>query len=246
MLPQWQMRGANPDEDVPIEATKAQKWIYEKWQDYWEYVKFIKSRHHRLIVFFMGDITDGVHHQTVQALPNVSDQEELAVEVLKPIASLAEVVYVCQGTEAHVGGNGTSERRVCHELGIKLRQAWLVNVDGVVYDVAHHGRAGKRDWTSSAAAMATEARLEALKHGDPIPRYVFRGHNHVIDDSGEKVEGTRAIATPSWQLPTAFGHRVAAHKTADIGGIIVHPNGFVDFRRARYSGAPGQRTLTKA
>jgi hypothetical protein len=88
--------------------------------------------------------------------------------------------------------------------------------------------------------MATEAQINALRKGKPVPRYVLRGHNHLIDDSGDKVEGTRAIAMPSWQLKTAFGHRVAPGSRSDIGGLIMLPDGSLDLSRMRYKAAPDE------
>jgi hypothetical protein len=224
-----------------ISASREQGWIYQNWLEYWEHVRALTRKHRaRLIAIHLGDIVDGNHHASVQLLPDVVDQENMAHEILEPISHKAAKIYICRGTEAHVGPSAGSEVRIAARLGAEIVWEELLEVDGVILDLAHHGRAGRRPWTSAAAGMATEAQINALRKGKPVPRYVLRGHNHLIDDSGDKVEGTRAIAMPSWQLKTAFGHRVAPGSRSDIGGLIMLPDGSLDLSRMRYKAAPDE------
>jgi hypothetical protein len=233
------------DEGQVIGATKAQGWLWECWGEYWSYVYGLTKRNKaRLIVIHVGDVIDGDHHATVQALPNVVDQEDMAYELLEPPANRADRMFVLRGTEAHAGEAAGNEVRIAARLGAEVLWEGMLDIDGTLIDVAHHGRAGKRPWTSGAAGMATEAQITALRMGQPMPRYVLRGHNHIIDDSGEKVYGTRAIALPSWQLRTAYGYRVASGTLSDIGALIILPDGSLDTSRMRYAAAPGQRGIT--
>lgn len=250
-LPEWSWdTGEMNEKGEPIrgsyKASRAQLWILESWLDYWEHVKKLAGKEYRIITVHVGDVVDGDHHQTLQAIPNVEDQEALAIEVMKPVANLGPLYFI-RGTGAHSGEMSRSEVRIAKELGAKSC-TWelLLSVDGVLMDFAHHGRAGRRDWTSSAASMATEAVMDAAKDGRQIPRYVFRGHNHIIDDSGEKVPGTRAVALPSWQLRTEYGYKASPGRRSDIGGLIVLPDGSLDTSRMRYTAAPGQRKITYA
>jgi hypothetical protein len=65
----------------------------------------------------------------------------------------------------------------------------------------------------------------------------------VIDDSGNKLPGTRAISLPSWQLKTSFGWRAAGNTVrSDIGGYIV-VDGLLDDSKSRYKGQPDQRKI---
>ena len=228
-----------------IIATPAQDWLYEKWLDYWAAVKALAGKRHRIVVIHLGDIVDGLHHNSPQCMPNLADQEDMAVEILKPICNMAHTAIFIRGTETHVGMMAQSEVRIAQELGAKCPFEAILDIDGLLVDVAHHGRAGRRDWTSAAAGIASQAVMEASLAGRPLPRYVFRGHNHTVDDSGEKLPGTRAVAMPSWQLRTAFGYRISAGTTSDIGGVIIRPDGQLDMSRIRYVGAPGQRTIIK-
>lgn len=227
-----------------ISASKQQGWLYECWNEFREYSYSLLKRHRaRLVFIHMGDIIEGDHHQSVQLLPSVEDQENLATQMLEPYALKADRFFIVRGTEAHSGPNGESENRIASRLGATIMWEGLLNIDGVVVDIAHHGRAGKRPWTSAAAGMALEAKYNAITEGNPIPRYVFRGHNHVVDDSGEKVDGTRALVLPCWQLKTAFGNKVAAGSRSDIGGLIILPDGSLDTSRLRYRAMLGQREI---
>ena len=249
-LPEWQYDSGSFDENGPIQASykasKEQLWILDCWYDYWNHVKKLAGKKYRIISIHLGDVVDGDHHQTVQAIPNVEDQESLAVEILKPIANLGPMYFI-RGTGAHSGELSRSEVRISKELGAKTC-AWelLLKVNGIVLDLSHHGRAGRRDWTSAGAASAAETVIDSAIAGYERPRYVIRGHNHIIDDSGEKLEGTRYIATPSWQLRTEYGYRVSPGKRSDIGGLIIMPDGSLDTSKMRYKAAPGQRKVINA
>jgi hypothetical protein len=232
-------------------ATLAQNWIYSNWLDFWGYVEKLCGRKHRLIAIHGGDIIEGNHHHTVQAMPNVGDQVGMAIDILKPIANLCsktkgKLIFI-RGTEAHAGEGAQSEAGIASALGCQCVWEGIFDIDGVLIDCAHHGRAGQRDWTSQAASMATEAITEAAtdRPSRPAPNYVFRWHNHLVDDSGEKVVGTRAISMPAWTLRGAFGYRAAAGHRSDIGGVIIRENGELDLSRLRYWAAPGQRKIQK-
>jgi hypothetical protein len=194
----------------------------------------------------MGDVVDGNHHHTVQALPILGAQIGMAIEIMRPVSNLGDL-YILRGTEAHAGEAAQSEAAIAKQLKARVC-AWelIMDIDGVIVDCAHHGRAGRRTYTSAAASIASEAQTDAAQEGRKIPRYVFRAHNHLVDDSGEKVSGTRAISLPSWQLRTAFGHKVSSGKRSDIGGVIILPDGSLDLSKLRYYAAPGQRRMIKA
>ena len=118
-----------------------------------------------------------------------------------------------------------------------------VDIDGVRVDLAHHGRAGFRPWTSSAASLASEIMLDYAQSGLPLPHYIFRGHLHTMDDSGSKFENTRLIQCPSWQLRTTYANRVAGNtRRSDIGGILLN-DGKLDLSKARYKGQPDGRKV---
>ena len=202
--PKFGIHTARAQDTQIAEATLAQKWLYTCWIDYWDYIKRLcgirgQNRKHRLVVVHLGEFCDGLHHNTVQVANEIPDQMRIAEALHNPVANMADGgFFACIGTEAHAGDGGRIDVEVAQNIGAKeIDYEIVLNVDGIVMDFTHHGRAGQRDWTSSAAAQAAEIVLDYAKEGLPPPRYAFRGHNHIIDDSGEKLEGTRVICTPS-------------------------------------------------
>lgn len=221
-----------------------QQWIFSCWKDYWTYVLNKagirgKSRSKRLIVVHLGDVVDGHHHNSPQVMNEIEDQIDAACDILRPIYNLADQGYVTYGTPAHNGGSSEHEMTIGQELGINHDYEFApLNIDGVTFDLAHHGRAGRRDWNSAAAGLASEVALDYIKAGKTPPMYVLRGHNHLVDDSGHKLSYIRAISLPSWQLRTAYGHKVSSNqKWVDIGGLVFDTSepDMVDFKKVRYA-----------
>ena len=226
------------------QANKLQRWLYECWTDYWAHV-FKLAKKKRLIVVHCGDLVDGVHHNSLQVMNEVEDQAEAFMDLMLPILKRADGFYGVLGTgPSHAGMDNSTEAQLYRDLGaIEFGQTLTLDIDGVLHDFAHHGRAGARPWTSSAANLATEVIMDYAAQGLPMPNYIWRGHNHVIDDSGSKLPGTRAISLPSWQLKTTYGWRVSANTTrSDIGGYIV-VDGLLDDSKSRYKGQPDQRRI---
>lgn len=251
--PKYTIHGdRDPNEAQVVEYNNCQKWLYAAWLDFWRYTAQLagirgKTRKTRLVVFHLGDAVDGKHHNSVQVMEEIPDQIQAAQDLLKPIAEMADTMYLTYGTGAHNGGAAEHETTIGRKLGIHTNYEFSLDVDGVVFDLAHTGRAGRRDYTSAAAGLAVEVARDYQTDGKPAPRYTLRGHTHLIDDSGSKLPDTRAIIVPSWQLRTAYGHAVAANrKRSDIGGLIIDTDNpdFPILGKMRYK-APGGAIQTE-
>ena len=226
------------------QANRLQKWLYECWTDYWDYV-FKLAKKKRLIVVHCGDLIDGLHHGSLQVMNEVQDQVEAFEELMLPVLAKADGFYGVLGTgPSHAGMDNSIEAQIYRDLGaIEFGQTLTLSVDGYIHTFFHHGRAGGRPWTSSSAGLAAEVMLDFAQAGLPLPNFVWSGHTHRSDDSGSKFRDTRAISLPSWQLKTSFAHRVsAATARSDIGGYIV-VDGVLDDSRSRYHGQPDQRRI---
>ena len=237
------------NEEQIVHHNRLQSWIWENWTSHWDYVKFLagwtskRKRKHRIIFVHVGDVIDGNHHGTLQIVQDVADQVLMAMQIFEPIVDMCDAFYGVLGTNVH-GSN--EEAAIYRNLGANdYGQNIMLEVDGKLHDFAHHGRTGSRPWTSGAVSIGVEVMLDCGQQGLPYPDYVWRGHKHNIDDSGDRLDGTRVICLPSWQLKTEFGHRVVPNRTrSDIGGYIVD-GGLVDNSRARYKGQPDQRKVIK-
>lgn len=226
--PKFSQHTGRKDETQIVEASKMQQWLYTCFQELYDHAKQLagirgKTRRNRLVFIHLGDVIDGVHHGSVQVENEVEDQQDAACNLLRPIVAAADKSFLTYGTcPSHAGEAARDEIRIGNELGMRHDWEFSLNIDGAVFDLAHVGRAGQRDWTSAAAGLASEVAADYVKDGKMPPRYVLRGHVHRVDDSGAKLAYTRAIVLPSWQLRTAHGHKAAPNqKRSDIGGLII-------------------------
>lgn len=239
----YTIHSRSKNEAQPTEANKLQKWLYANWIDFYDYVKS-KARKHRIIVAHLGDVIDYNHHGSTQLVQEIGDQVVMAKELLMPYREIADKFIGILGTAVHAGTDHAVETDLYRQLEADyIEQQITIDIDGVLVDLAHHGRAGFRPWSSTAANLASEIMLDYAQSGLPLPNFIFRGHLHTIDDSGSKFENTRLIQCPSWQLRTTYANRVAGNtRRSDIGGILLN-DGKLDLSKARYKGQPDGRKV---
>lgn len=227
--------------------SKAQRIVSRQWEQGWGRVRELRKRS-RLVVAHAGDAVEGDHHNTHQIIhKSVDIHEEIhtdcmdwGLQTAKFNSKRGDLLYYVHGTLAH---NGTgSENNIAKDLDAvpyiegtperKFRDASYVfphlklNVNGVLFDIAHHGpTAGTRIWTQGNSLRATikDIYYRCLDKKMPIPRYWIRAHYHefaheIYSGSQGTIEG---FILPAFQLKTHYGHRVANHKLADIGMLIV-------------------------
>ena len=227
------------DDGGEYHASKAQLWLWERWQDFW---KRGEQRRRELdaycIDLFNGDLTEGDHHRTTQILSgNPTAQAAVVNTVLKvPLATKPDGLVFIRGTEAHVGPSAAFEERIA--LGLK-KDGWPVIVDeasgnashwhwtmehqGRLLDFAHHGKFGSRPSTkmNTVIALALDIFTEHAMQGRRHPDLAVRSHMHQYGDTGH-IYPTRLIQMMAWQLKTAFVHRISTTgKLSDIGGILI-------------------------
>ena len=242
--PKFTIHTGRRDEVQQTTYNAYQKWLFECWKDFWTTTLKMagvrgKTRDHRLFIFHLGDACDGQHHNTPQIMPEMQDQVDAFCTLLRPLVARADGVWLTYGTGAHNGGGAEVEMGIGEALGIHHDYEFSLNIDGVVFDIAHPGRAARREWTSAAAGIASEVASDYRRDGKRPPRFVLRGHAHTIDDSGLKIGDTRAIMVPCWQLRTFYGHQIAANKKRpDVGGVIIDTEQPDNPRIIRYN-APG-------
>lgn len=241
----YTIHSRSKNEAQPTEANKLQKWLYANWIDFYDYVKS-KARKHRIIVAHLGDVIDYNHHGSTQLVQEIGDQVVMAKELLMPYREIADKFIGILGTAVHAGTDHAVETDLYRQLEADyIEQQITIDIDGVLVDLAHHGRAGFRPWSSTAANLASEIMLDYAQSGLPLPNFIFRGHLHTIDDSGSKFENTRLIQCPSWQLRTTYANRVAGNtRRSDIGAVLLN-DGKLDLTKSRYCGQPDGRKITK-
>lgn len=246
------------DDGGAYEASKAQRWLWECWQAFWQRAAEKRKQHGaRLYQVFNGDAVEGHHHRNTHVIANNPNaQAAVWTQAVKvPLALSPDAMFFVRGTEAHVGGEAASEERIADGLRRDKRPIvsdldtgtaswWHLRqeINGVRLDFAHHGRTGQREHTraNAAALHAYDIVLSHLNTGDPIPHLCVRSHYHRFNDSGDASPHTRVLTTGAFQLKTGHVHKVAADTLADIGGylILVH-NGRYDVEKVGFKAARG-------
>lgn len=225
----------NLDDGGTYRASRAQRWLYKRFQEFAGEVARRREETGKLVVILNGELADDNYHGKYQLVdPNPKTQMATAVKALKPMLDLLrpdDSLYVIRGTEAHSGRSAWMDDKIGEDLGaVSPREGvhsyWhlQLNVDGVKFDVAHHPPLGpgRMPWTRGQYAMrlAAFAYMDGVQAGEKPPDLYVRGHYHVPGDSYDAYP-VRAIAMPSWQLTTAFGYRIGSSRALPVGGVIV-------------------------
>ena len=223
------------DDGGVYRASKAQRdYLLRNWRRFWRDVAELRDRvrARRVIVVIGGDLVDDNSHSQAQLITvNRSVIVALAQRVLEPALEVADEVIVVRGTEAHGGQSGELEEIVAERIGAvpdpvtgQFSQWFLLaEVDGVLFDVAHHPPTfGRRPWTKAAAAARAAALLRAqyLEAGQRVPDVAIRFHVHSYQP-GPREPRPEFYYGPPWQLCTAFGHRLGAGRQIEpVGGLV--------------------------
>ena len=217
------------DDGGTYHPSKAQRWIYRCWTDFWQHVEGLDRS--ELYVVFNGDLVEGLHHRTTQLVThNEETQLAMALQLLEPVARLADHLFVVRGTEAHTGPSAQWEEHLADDLSaerdtVGLTASWWhlpLTVGGVAFDICHHPQtSSRRPWTLDQAASRQASITWAEYHemGQKPPDVVARSHLHVFGRGWSRE--SLGVFCPSWQLSTAFGRRLGAgRKIQPIGGLI--------------------------
>ena len=202
---------------------RAQEWIWERWQ------LFVgKAIAAPFDLVLNGDLIEGMHHRTTQVVdPDPGVHVAIAEHAIAPLAERAGRVWVVRGTEAHVGPS--SECGLAVALGaipdpFSRLPAWdVLNLAycGVPCMFFHHMPTSVRKWTESTAlgTMLAQAQVAAIRARITAPRVVGMAHRHSY---GLYEDGAAlAFATPSWQLKTRYGQKVAPASECQIGAMVL-------------------------
>lgn len=138
----------------------------------------------------MGDLTQGNVFKDDLSELSLSGQYFTSKWNTMPLLELPNVkaLYMVRGTGVHVWGEGSTEtmlvailKREYPDIKISITDHWLLDVDGFLLDISHHGPgAGVRNWTrGNVFELYCKSILMAdIELGKPIPNAFLRGHKH--------------------------------------------------------------------
>lgn len=240
--------GVRLDDGGEYHPSRPQVWLWHQWVDFNQrgtaLAKQAKAERWDILA---GDLFEGDHHRTTQIVSGNPDAQNYVANRVFSVTRehRPKRLFVVRGTEDHVGHAGSAEEALAKAIGAErdpethLWSRWhlRLNVNGQLFDVQHHGRAGGRVWTSQNAlnAQAWDLHMEYHRKGYPVPDVAVRAHAHTFGDTYEACP-TRLLMTGSWQFKTGYAHKVAPNKISDIGGylVLVEPDGKMQVTRVQY------------
>jgi hypothetical protein len=227
-------------DDTPFTPSPLQTIIRDHWLSTWDKIG-IRRKGARLVVVVVGDVIEGMHHDTSQVITGRLDtQEAMAASVIEEGLEHArykrgDVIRFVTGTPAHDGPGAASCERVARLVtdytgdGRCTVDYWRGRVDGVLFDVAHQPGSGPGS-RSHVRGNAFQMWLKslyytALECGSPVPRYVIRAHRHaylerhVWNASGELALTGYILA--AWQAKSEYVYKVMPEALTSIGALVV-------------------------
>lgn len=187
-----------------------QAWLWEKWLSGIAQIKQILGNS-KAALFVNGDATEGCHHHNNADLiaATIITHTEMAAECLKPISKLCNKTFVVKGTECHTEHMEDVLAEKLKAVGRQARNKWLVEINGVLLDVAHHMTTTSRSYLEASAMsiLMGNARNNAIRSGHRAAEVYLRAHRHC---GGTFTDNAGLFGvTGGWQFLTRHGFKVA-------------------------------------
>ena len=170
------------------------------------------------------------------------DVMDMALETIEPALDVSDEFFIIRGTAAHTGLSGWLEEQISKDIGAvesneENNHSWwelLLECEGVLYDITHHGPLGRKPWTKANSINSMIAELIIKYRNKRCPDVVLRHHNHRYARSDDSY-GVDGYGLPAWELKTDNVRRIGAIEASDIGGMyFVNAKGEYDPVVKRY------------
>lgn len=215
-----------------------QERILAHWCACWQRIAQLRKGA-RLVVLVVGDVVEGIHHDTTQVVTaRLDTQEAMSVACIETALKLAKFrrgdsIYFVSGTEAHDGAGCQSLERVarnvlCLDANDSHRATYNTlqrTVNGVRFDITHKPGSGPGS-RAQTSGNAFQAWLKSLYLADlevgAWPRYVLTAHYHVyLKRHVWSITNNNIVMTgyimPSWKLADDYVQRVAPFGLCNVG-----------------------------
>jgi hypothetical protein len=218
--------GCLDDDGQPLGLSPLQRWLWVKWEDFWEWAYGTIGPHPFAFVF-LGDACDGRHHGTTQLVSaNIAVQQAIAMRALAPIVKRATRSFFIRGTEAHVGQAAETEETLAKSLLHKEHgtcsqfDLWIKMGRDTIHFAHHIATTTSAAYKSSPLMRLMAAAFAAAgEHNFKAPNIMVRGHCH--DFTGVQRPRHRVVTCPSWQGKTAHVWKFSTVEPVVVGGLII-------------------------
>jgi len=227
--------GAPMDEGMKAMPSASLLWLWQRWQEFWEWVKE-PCHGEPFAVVVNGDALDGAPHGSkAETSSNTAMQQRAAYNILRPIIEACEGRYYhIRGTEAHGGKSAEAEEMLAESLGAipdedgrRARYELWIRVGNGLAHIAHHiGTTSSMAYETSAPQKELqEAYAEAARWSYEPPNVIVRSHRHrMIETRISSYKGYAiACVTAGWQLKTPFVYKLPGGRVqaAQVGGTLI-------------------------
>ncbi len=200
---------------------------------------------YKKVVTHNGDAVEGIHHHTIQlSAPTVDDHVLIHQQVMDDflhelgfsVMEGDELRYV-SGTETHTGYTEQRIAKYFEYFGATFHDELKLTQHGrKVWYVHQWAGAGKGQNEGNGLTNAIKSLyFDSLKENRAMPDLVISSHYHkaTMSSYSQNWETYHAMITPSFQMKTRFGQKVAAFQRNDIGlGLAeVSANGLIKIHR---------------
>jgi hypothetical protein len=182
----------------------------------------------------VGDMIDGTNARAQLCTDDEEEQEDAALELLRPWTVGATQVRGLKGTEWHVGKGGKWDGALYKALGatpdkhknFARDDDWLRD-DGLLCHAAHH--IGTTNVPASVMTPMTKEYNEAMRasfeHNYPKPNWIVRAHSHYYRCVPFGEGKTHVVSLPGWQAKTGYAHKNSRGAPFSIGLFLLIVDG---------------------
>jgi hypothetical protein len=169
------------------------------------------------LLILNGDLIDGKQRKDKGVslfTPDMSEQVDGAIDVLRPLIAKAKRVVRCKGTPYHEGFDGAL-CQLDEAFGVGLVDQVLdIELNpGRILNVAHHPNGTPELEMRLASQRAAESKLH-------LPTWIVRAHKH--DYYELKREQMHYIGMPCFEMPTPYAIKTGYFKfQPSLGGMLM-------------------------
>lgn len=194
----------------PLQAQMHEVWMEHTKQA----LADLKCR--RFLLVLNGDVIEGSHHRSDEALAKVDDHVLIAQWYLKPLYDACENAVMVYGTDCHTG---RKENSIAKHFGRKFlgnpdistqkaMDAVEIEVHGCLYNILHHMPCTSKSYLEAGALSSVigDSRNQHARNGRRMPDVWLRAHRHTC---GYYCDGRGLIAVNgAYQFKTRHGNKV--------------------------------------
>lgn len=214
----------NPETEIPVLGTRDGKVVVEDvhtpalrpfQRQLWQWHEDDRAKigefagKDPIVMLEMGDLTQGNIFKDDLGETSLTAQVTISAYSMFPWLDMPNVkaAYMVRGTGVHVWGEGATETLLSMYLqkhyprkAVKITDHWLIDVDGFLIDVAHHGTGpGIRAWTrgNELTWYLKSVLVDDITMGRRPPDLVLRAHRHTYTIA----HAIYQVGGQAWELP---------------------------------------------